>query len=151
MQALSPIGFFGIVGQASNTITNVDLVNENVTGGEIVGGLAGEFFGNATTVTNAYTTGTVTGFDGANEVGGLAGLNDAAISGSNSSDTINETLAGGSLIGGLIGENGGSISNSNFNGAINLETSGNSDVGGIVGENEIIIRLPMFIVQATSR
>jgi hypothetical protein len=63
------VGLFGIVAEGG-VIKNVGVVNADVTGNTHVSGLAG---GNMGTVSNSYSTGSVTGDD---YVGGLVGLNE---------------------------------------------------------------------------
>ena len=61
---------FGTVGQEAE-ITNVGLLDVDITGNNRVGGLVGDNSGGGT-ITNSYATGTASGN---NNVGGLVGLN----------------------------------------------------------------------------
>ena len=67
------VGLFGIVDEGGR-IEDIGVVNADVTGVEIVGGLVG---GNAGTVSNSYSTGSVTGDE---SVGGLVGVNSGTVS-----------------------------------------------------------------------
>ena len=112
--------------QNSSTITAVGLLNMNITGRSIVGGLVGSNFG---TITKSYTTSVV--FRPSSTGGGLVGNN------SRSGNIINSCATGdvnskGHNIGGLVGFNSGNIINSCATGDVN---GGRSDVGGLAGEN----------------
>ena len=105
----------------------VTLVNANVTGGDILGGLAAVNFG---TVVNCHVSGAVSSdtsleflFVG---VGGLVGINYGVISESSASATVR---GGSRRVGGLAGINHGDIRASYVRGAV----LGNEAVGGLVG------------------
>jgi hypothetical protein len=119
------VGMFG--GSDGNAIfRNVGLVNVNITGGFQTGGLVAHTGG---VISNAYTTGTVTGTS--NTVGGLVGLSAGSTSDSYSTATVN----GVTYVGGLMGANYGtasSITNSYSTGSV----TGTSSVGGLSGWNE---------------
>ena len=116
-------GLFGYTDGA--TIQNVGLLGGSVTAGigNSVGFLAGRV--NSTTITNVYSTGTVSG-NGA--VGGLVGLK---VSSSITNSYVTGAVSGNNAIGGLVGYNDSSITNSYATGAVN----GNDYVGGLVGQN----------------
>jgi hypothetical protein len=124
------VGPFGVVG-GTGVIKNVGVVNVDVTGSNVVGGLVGcnRYDG---TVSNSYSTGSVTGNC---SVGGLVGLNCYAVSDSYSAASVigvGEAWA----VGGLIGEMGAvraSVKNSYFTGTV----IGSLCVGGLVGQNVI--------------
>jgi hypothetical protein len=115
----------GLVGDNSDGTVSNSYSTGNVTGEEIVGGLVGNNYkGN---ISNSYSTGNVTG-EGEGEVGGLVGDNsDGTVS--NSYSTGNVT--GDSMVGGLVGDNSGTVSNSYSTGNV----TGGEDVGGLVGYN----------------
>ena len=119
------VGLFGYT-LASCSISNLGLINVNITGTEFVGGFVGVFQG---TISNCYITGTVNGLpdsDGSFEVGGLAGFSSGQISDSYSTATINARAG----VGGLVGDvEGGFINNSYSTGSVN----GIGDVGGLIG------------------
>ena len=115
------IGLFGYLGQPAS-VSNVGLVDVNVTGLNIVGGLVGL---NVGVVSNCYATGTVSGDS---DIGGLVGRN---ADGSVSSSYAMGTVSGDNDVGGLIGNNGALVSNCYATGTV----SGDSDVGGLVGLN----------------
>ncbi|MGB6872667.1 MAG: GLUG motif-containing protein [Dehalococcoidia bacterium] len=118
----NPVGIFSRLG-LEGVVQNVGVVDADVTGNWGVGGLVGI---NEGTVSNSYSTGSVTG---ASRVGGLVGLNgEGAVS--NSYSTGNVT--GDDQVGGLVGSNYGTVSNSYSTGSV----TGNYYVGGLVGWNE---------------
>jgi hypothetical protein len=141
------VGLFGIVAEGG-VIKNVGVVNADVTGNTYVGGLMG---GNVGTVSNSYSTGSVTGVEwvgslvGFNKegtvsnsysagnvtgdvgVGGLAGGNVGTVSNSYSTGSV----TGWQGVGGLLGANSGTVSNSYSTGSV----TGNDDVGGLAGGN----------------
>ncbi len=86
--------FTGPFGYSSGTISNLGVINVNITtGSSDVGGLAGY----AKTVSNCYSTGSVTGTQ---YVGGLIGLHSGGtLSNSYSSCTVTATSQGGGLVG----------------------------------------------------
>ena len=107
----------------SATIKNIGLMGGTVTGAAGVGGLVGiNWYG---TISNVYTTSTVTGTANSGYVGGLVGANWYG--------SISNTYATGSCIGGhcggLVGGNYGTISNAYAIGMVNGITTS----GGLVG------------------
>ena len=142
----------GLFGATRGQITNLGLLNVDITGRISVGGLAGR---NSNIITNSYVAGTV---EGSGSVGGLVGSNavsitnscaSASVSGSgdqigglvgnsDSNSTIRNSCAtgtvsgSGSRIGGLVGSNRAAITSSYATGTV--EGSGNN-VGGLVGFN----------------
>ena len=121
----SSTDYVGLFGRSDGEIENVGLANVSVSGGGYVGGLVGALFG---TITNSYSTGSVTGGSNKNFVGGLVGLSDGAtITNSYSAGAVN----GGSFVGGLVGSSSSStITNSYSAGTI---SGSGSQVGGLVG------------------
>jgi hypothetical protein len=119
----SPLGLFGYL-TPGGKVAHVGVENVNITRAGEVGGLVGASYG---TVSNSYSTGSVTGTTG---VGGLVGFNGGTVSDSYSSSDI----TGDSYVGGLVGFNleEGTVSNCYFSGDI----TGDSYVGGLVGVNE---------------
>lgn len=133
------VGLFGSVG-SEGRVTNVSIVDADVTGSRFVGGLAGL---NRGTINNSHVTGSVTGSrkgDGlvARKVGGLVGVNVGKISESYASVSVDGTDS----LGGLVGVNRaapnpprppfGMISESYASGHV----EGSDGVGGLVGTNE---------------
>ena len=118
------IGLFGYVG-SGGLISNVGLVDADITGGESVGGLAGR---NEGLVTRSYVSGSVEGIDGWYN-GVLVGRNqhDGEIIASYSSGVV----VGSSGLGGICGINHGLILNS-YSTADVIGTGNN--IGGLVGE-----------------
>ena len=118
------VGLFGYT-SASSTIQNVGLLGGSVAGGGNTGELVGNLGG---TLNNSYATGDVTGTGGF-QIGGLVGLN--------STGTIDNsyaagTVTGGYNVGGLVGSSYGAISNSHATGDV---TGTGNAVGGLVGNN----------------
>jgi hypothetical protein len=119
--SLTGVGLFGYVAPGAR-IETIGVANASVTGNSYVGCLAGW---NEGTLSNSYSSGTVTGEV---SVGGLVGAaSQGAVIGCHSSATV--TGDGG--IGGLVGWNDGAVRNSYATG----RTNGNSSVGGLVGYN----------------
>ena len=114
------VGLFGYTLGAR--IDSVGLENVNITGGDYVGGLAGQATGSSS-ITNSYATGSVTGSE---NVGGLVGYANSIITNSYANSSVN----GEGTVGGLVGSAYGSgIGNSYATGSV----TGNDCVGGLVG------------------
>jgi len=111
-------GLFGYTDTGS-VIKNVGVEGCDVKGKSWVGGLAGC----ASSISNSYATGTVSGTGGF--VGGIAGYA-SSISNSYATGNVSGT---GDYVGGLAGRANGSIENSYATGNV----SGNSYVGGLAG------------------
>lgn len=135
--------YVGMFGYNQGVICNVGLTEVNVSGnvaygqvGSLVG--ANGTYNGSGSITNCYSTGTVTG-DGTNmAVGGLVGYNDGRSTASidNSYSSVNVTGNAG-YIGGLVGDNNGdfgtaSISNCYSTGSV---TGTGTYIGGLVGYN----------------
>ncbi len=117
-------GLFGSV-DLSGKISNVGLIDLNVSGDRYVGGLVGENIG---TVSNSYATGDVYGSGGT--VGGLVGFNENGGTIKNSSAHA-IVLGDSSYTGGLVGHNRHHIYDSFATG----DVVGTTTVGGLVGYN----------------
>ncbi|MBI1205279.1 MAG: hypothetical protein GC182_22475, partial [Rhodopseudomonas sp.] len=121
--------YVALFGQTENaTVKNVGLVGGSVIGQDEVGGLVG-FAHGATTISNAYNTGTV---QAGSYAGGLVGIIEQTGSISNSYATGSVTASGGT-VGGLVGDNAGTITESYATGNV-VSTSGTM-IGGLVGLN----------------
>ena len=133
--------YVGLIGYAqNNTIRNIGLINNSITGNYWVGGLIAYNEANGggiASITNSYTTGNVTGIV---LVGGLVAYNDAkggiAIV-TNSYTTGN--VSGNNAVGGLVAYNRGSdnnstasITNSYATGSV---SASQGDAGGLVSSN----------------
>jgi len=119
------VGLFGYSYVA--TIRNIGLLNVNITGQDLTGGLAGMF--NNGTITNAYVTGRVRGNGTMNVVGGLAGgIENSTIT---SSYATVDVTSSSNYVGGLVGSayDTSLITNSYATGSVTGATS----VGGLVG------------------
>ncbi|WP_411883170.1 YDG domain-containing protein [Polaromonas sp. YR568] len=122
------VGLFGSTA-AGSVLRDIGLVGGSVVGAGTVGGLVGS---NAGSISNAYTTGSVSAL---RNVGGLAGSNAGSISGSYATGAVTGIDTGqpidGIGVGGLVGGNSGSISNAYATGSV----SGRTYVGGLVGSS----------------
>ena len=141
------VGLFSIVGEEGH-ILNIGVLNADVTSTAYIGGLVG---GNAGTVSNSYSTGSV---NGAYMVGGLVGQNDGTVNNSYSTGSVTSDSAAGGLMagntgtvsnsystgnvisdsgaGGLMAANSGTVSNSYSTGSV----TGNDYIGGLGGYSE---------------
>ena len=120
------IGLFGFVGEGG-VVKYIGVVNATVTGRGRVGGLVGD--NDQGTVTDSYTTGSVTGgVVGNGTAGGLVGFN---WWGTVSNSYSTATVTGSSGAGGLVGLNDGTVSDSYATGNV----TGEWEVGGLVGYN----------------
>jgi acetyltransferase-like isoleucine patch superfamily enzyme len=122
------IGLFGYT-ESVSIIKNVGLVNVDVTGFVLVGGLVGSSYG---FIDNSHLTGSVLG---GYVVGGLVGQNWGSITNSytKNDDRTQYIANGGQYIGGLVGQNAyGSITNSYVTGNVG---PGAYMLGGLVGHN----------------
>ncbi|MEI7980844.1 MAG: GLUG motif-containing protein, partial [Bacteroidota bacterium] len=121
------IGLFGSISASPGGVRlkNTGVINFNFTGQYAVGGLVGR---NYPTLSNCYSTGTISG---TGNIGGLIGLNYGIVS--NCYSTCN--VSGLNTVGGLIGYNhywDASISNCYATGSV----SGTDNAGGFVGAND---------------
>ncbi len=119
------IGLFGSTHQAS--IHDLGLISANVSGGLNVGGLAG--YCDATTITNCFVDGTITGVY---NTGGLVGesKNYSAITASYSAGSVTGI---GNYVGGLVGLN------NDYSNIVNCYSTANvvgeaGNVGGLAGD-----------------
>lgn len=120
------VGLFRILSDQA-VVSNVKLVNVEVTGNYAVGGLVGW---NRGSIHHSSVSGKVTGADAEYEsdsIGGMAGMNQGDISHSHASGEV----TGYYLVGGLAGSNEGSMQDSFASGNVN----GVDHVGGLVGWN----------------
>jgi hypothetical protein len=120
LPSIGNVGLFSIVGEGGR-IEDIGVVNADVTSTAYIGGLVGI---NKGTVSNSYSTGSLTG---ALWVGGLVGQNDGTVS--NSYSTSHVTSDSGA--GGLMGGNTGTVSNSYSTGTV----TGDSGAGGLIAAN----------------
>ncbi len=116
------IGLFGMVG--SNTqISNVSLIDVDITGNDYVGALVGYNYGS---VSDSYATGSGRGND---YIGGLVGYH---VEGSVENSYAAGSVGGNDRVGGLVGDNhDGSVENSYATGSV----SGKDQIGGLIGKN----------------
>lgn len=134
IDGLSFASLFGAVNGA--VIKNVGLINVDISGNSNVGGLVGLSLN--TTVSNCYSTGSVTGNL---YVGGLVGYNLSHSIIENSFSTCDVTgYPNGNMLGGLVGWNFSSSGSPNYTIIRNCfstgDVSGNNRVGGLVGNND---------------
>jgi hypothetical protein len=116
------VGLFSIVGEGGH-IEDIGVVNADVTSTGYIGSLVGANLG---TVSNSYSTGSITGVEW---VGGLVGFNaeEGTVSNSYSTGSVTSDYS----VGGLLGGNAGTVSNSYSTGNV----TGDEGVGGLLGAN----------------
>jgi hypothetical protein len=145
---LSHVGVFGFVGEGGQ-IEDIGVVDAEVVGDEVAGGLVGVCYG---TVTDSYSIASVYGHDCA---GGLVGLYYGTVTDSYSAGNVtSEATAGGLVgwnqgmvsncyatatvmggfvfVGGLVGLNDGTVTNSYSTASV---TGSGPAIGGLVGGN----------------
>ena len=123
----SEVGMFGDAG--NDTLEDIDLVNESVTGESEVGGLVG--LSANSLIDSCSTSGSVTCGSGG-YAGGLVGFDDSSsVNGCSSADTVNDLS--GQDVGGLVGtsELGSTFTNCHTTGNV----TANSIAGGLIGYN----------------
>jgi len=118
------VGLFGRIESDVTAIKNLGLVDVDISGSSMVGGLVG--LNRDCGIENCYVTGIVTGAAGGQYVGGVVGYNSGSVSGSHSAATVE----GGDFVGGVAGYNTeGSLALSYSSGKV----EGNDFVGGVAG------------------
>ncbi len=125
---ISYIGLFGITNESY--ISDLSLIDVDITGYERVGSLVGETW-SETTIENVSSTGNI--FSNNGLAGGLVGYNDfeSVIIDSHSAVDVESH---GDFVGGLVGINStSSIFNCYSTGTINSD--GGNEIGGLVGRN----------------
>ena len=132
--------FTSLFGYTSGVIMNLGLLNVDVIGGSLVGGLAGA---NGGVIANCYVIGRVASvgandasFNLGSQIGGLVGLNTSLSSDPkaliiNSYASVN-AQGNARSVGGLVGINRAMIINSYATGSVKGDST---DVGGLVGFN----------------
>ena len=121
----SSIDYTGLFGYTSGgTIQNLGVTTVNITGNNFSGGLIGR---NYSTVSNCYSTGSVSG---SVSTGGLLGFHTT----SNVSDCYSTcSVSGSTYVGGMVGYvDGGAVINCYCTGIV----SGSSSVGGFIGNRD---------------
>ncbi|MCK5773053.1 MAG: putative Ig domain-containing protein, partial [Thermoplasmata archaeon] len=113
------VGLFGVIGDATS-LSDIGLIDNNVSGKNMVGGLVGESVG---TISNCYATGSVSGAD---YVGGLVARASRPISDCYATGSV----SGYDVVGGLVGSSD-LLSNCYATGNV----SGRSEIGGLAGDN----------------
>ncbi|MFO8132828.1 MAG: GLUG motif-containing protein, partial [Thermoplasmatota archaeon] len=113
------MGLFGGIKHEAE-VTNLGLIDANVTGGSNVGALVG--YNLEGTVNHSYATGNVTG---SWDVGGLVGYSDGTVNNSYARGNV----SGDEIVGGLVGYSDGTVNNSHAAGNV----TGDKYVGGLVG------------------
>jgi hypothetical protein len=148
---LSHVGVFGFVGEGGR-IEDIGVVDAEVIGDEVAGGLVAVCYG---TVTDSCFAGAIYGHDCA---GGLVGENYGAVTDSYSTCSVTgEAVAGGLVgwnqgmvrdsygtgnviggfvfVGGLVGLNEGTVTGSYSGGDVSGSASDATGIGGLVGGN----------------
>ena len=119
---VSQVGLFGYLASDAS-VHDVAAESVNIIACLGVGGLVGASW-NSSTVSNCYSTGSVTGNS---NVGGLVGANGGDVNYSYATDSV----TGYDYVGGLVGANGGTLSNSYTTGSV----TGDRHVGGLIGQS----------------
>ena len=114
----------GLFGYASSSIRNMGVIDVDVKGADLAGGLIGF---NAGEIRASYVTGRVSGVT---NVGGLVGINQST--GEIRASYATARVAGEDDVGGLAGDNRGKITASYVTGRVR----GKENVGGLVGFNQ---------------
>ncbi len=112
------LGMFGTI-YVGGSVVNVSIINSQVSGNDLIGGLSGY---NQGVILNCSTAGNTIGID---SVGGLVGFNSATIQNCYATGD----MSGGWYVGGLVGFNRDKVNNSYATG----EVIGDYEVGGLVG------------------
>ncbi len=119
--------YIGLFGKADGAmVSNIGLLNTDITGGQYVGGLVG-YSGNGTLIEESYVSGEI---EGNTYAGGLSGAN---IHAGVKNCFATATIESSTIAGGLVGQNSTSAAISNCYSA-GMVTTG-SVIGGLVGEN----------------
>ena len=114
--------YFGFFGYIEGTLSNVILVDVNITGDERVGALAGLNLGR---IEDSQVDGTV---NGDTQIGGIAGINEGVIERTTADVDVN----GESNVGGLVGNNDNEVTDSHSIGNV---TGTSFRTGGLAAEN----------------
>jgi len=126
----SYLGLFGML-EPRAEVKDLGVVDVNITGRDIVGGLAG--YNGDGSITKCYSSGTISASGSSDRwsggVGGLVGYNDGTVTDCYVNGSV--TTTGDTYTGGLIGDNGGRVTQCFSAGSV----SGNYSVGGLVGTN----------------
>ncbi|NEX60946.1 YDG domain-containing protein, partial [Noviherbaspirillum galbum] len=143
--------YVGLFGMISGTVSNLTLVNPNVTGHNQVGALAGAFADNVnwSQQPNSFATGRATNVAvvngnvaGITSVGGLAGLIDSGSTLSNVA-AVGGNVQGQQNVGGVVGDIRGAssgVSNAfNTSTVTGIYSGGTISIGGVVGYSQGVI------------
>jgi len=141
-------GLFGCLGTGSS-VTRIGLVDYNIVGYQILGGIVGR--NEAGTITKSYTSGTITGLAASTYAGGIVGYQIGAtniISNSYSTGTI----TGPSSVGGIAGwAHTGVISNTYSSANVSATATGAASyAGGIIGIQSSAVASNSFAVGVIS-
>ena len=117
--------YVGLFSFNQGTVKNVGVINSYFGANGNVGSIAGY---NSGTVTNCYSTGTVSGNE---KVSGVVGHNTGTVTNCHNTGTV----SGSNNVGGVVGDNTGTVTNCHNTGSV----SGSNDVGGVVGNNAEIV------------
>lgn len=121
-------GKVGLFGESQGHVSNLELVDVNVTGSRTVGGLVGEQ--TSAPISNVSVSGTVAGSD--QYVGGIVGWSGDVVRESTADVVVTATA---SDVGGLVGRNAGEIHTSSASGDV-TGSDGEENVGGLAGHND---------------
>jgi len=126
-------GLFGAVSSTAN-ISNVSLINVNVSGSDYVGALIGRqsYGSNYAALYNCHSTGVI--YSRSSYVGGLVGEFYGGIYNSDSSVNIYLSGSSNTFVGGLVGKTNGLVSDSFSSGSF-FGSSGADQIGGLIGRS----------------
>ena len=121
---VAPVGLFGVL-VSGGKVSQLGAEDVNITGFAMVGGLVGiSWYG---TVSDSYSTGSVTSVTGNNLVGGVVGWNSGNVGYCYSTGDV----SGGWGVGGVAGSNFGNVGYSYSTSSV----TGDKWVGGVVGDS----------------
>jgi hypothetical protein len=122
----STTDYVGLFGCMDGVVKNLGIVSCTIYGNKSVGGVVGyNLYG---TVENCYTSSTISGVNGIDNVGGVVGANYGTVKNCYNTGIIN----GSNLYtGGVVGANYGTVENCYNTGAVR----GTGEVGGVVGRS----------------
>jgi hypothetical protein len=127
------IGLFGVVN--NSTLTGINLINIDYIGANNIGGLVGSITN--VTIDDCSVTGSISGADWIDSIGGLVGGSYGVANISNSyAETNIDSGESSSQIGGLVGANYGTLTISTSNTKTSMDFGvAVSDVGGLLGSS----------------
>lgn len=122
--------YAGLFGYLSGTVKNLNIVNVNITGKKMVGGVVG-YINTGSGVTSCNSTGTVTG---ENKVGGVVGqVNGGKVENCYSAGIVTGNQYAGGIVGHMMFQNARITNCYSTSKVIGNQDTDNQGIGGIVG------------------